>query len=82
VLQVVLPLPNVDDGGGHLSLFGVVSGLPDSELAGAVGNDALLPILKLNEYSSYSLILLTPVCVQDELVFRVESGVGEDGRVK
>jgi hypothetical protein len=82
VLHVVLPLSNVDDGGGHLFLGGVVRGLRDCELAGAVGNDGLLPILKLAEYSSDSPILLTPVRVQDERVFRVKPGVGEDGRVK
>jgi hypothetical protein len=45
--QVVLPLADVDDGGGHLSLDGVVRGLRNGELAGAVGNDTLLSILKL-----------------------------------
>jgi hypothetical protein len=82
VLQVVLLLSNVDDGGGHLFLGRVVRGLLDCELAGAIGNDALLSILKLREYSSNSSILLTPVRVQDERVFRVEPRVGEDGRVK
>jgi hypothetical protein len=82
VLQVVLPLSNVDDGGGHLSLGGVVRGLRDGELAGAVGDDALLSILKLREYSFDCSVLLTPVRVQDERVFRVEPGVRKDGRVK
>jgi hypothetical protein len=82
VLQVVLPLPNVDDGGGHLSLGGVVRGLRDGELAGAIGDDALLSILKLRENSSDSPILLTPVRVQDERVFRIKPGVGKDGRMK
>jgi hypothetical protein len=82
VLLVVLPLSNVDDGGGHLSLSGVIRGLRDSELAGAVGDDALLSILKLREYSSDCSVLLTPVRVQDERVFRVEHGVSKDGGMK
>jgi hypothetical protein len=63
VLQAVLPLSNVDDGGGHLPLGGVVRGLRDGELAGAVGDDALLSGLKLREYSSDCSVLLTPVRV-------------------
>jgi hypothetical protein len=82
VLQVVLPLPNVDDGGGHLPLGGVVRRLRDGELAGAVGDDTLFSRLKLAEDRSDCSVLLTPIRVQDERVFRVESGVGEDGRVK
>jgi hypothetical protein len=69
VLQVVLPLPNVYDGGGHLPLGRVVRGLRDSELARAVGDDALLSRLKLREYSSHFSVLLTPIRVQDERVF-------------
>jgi hypothetical protein len=47
VLQVVLPLPDVDDGGGHLPLGGVIHGLCNGEPAGAVGDDTLFSILKL-----------------------------------
>jgi hypothetical protein len=82
VRQVVLPLPDVDDGGSHLPLGGVVRGLRDGELAGAVGNDTLLSIFKLQKNSSNGPIILTPVRVQDERVLRVKPGVGEDGRVK
>jgi hypothetical protein len=54
----------------------------DGELAGALGNDALLSRLKLTEYSSDCSVLLTPIRVQDERVFRVEPRVRKDGRVK
>jgi hypothetical protein len=63
VLQVVLPLADVDDGGGHLPLGGVVRGLRDGELSGAVGNDTFLSILKLRENSPNSPVLLAPVRV-------------------
>jgi hypothetical protein len=68
VLQVVLQLPDVDDGGGHLPLGGVVRRLCNGELAGSVGNDMFLVILKLRENSPYSPVLLTTVCVKDKLV--------------
>jgi hypothetical protein len=47
MLLIVLQLANVDDGSSHLPLGGVVRGLRGGELAGPVGNDALLSILKL-----------------------------------
>jgi hypothetical protein len=82
VLQVVLPLPDVDDGGSHLPLGRVVCGLRDGELAGAVGNDTFLVIMKLRENRPNSPVLLAQVRVQDERVLRVEPGVRECGRVK
>jgi hypothetical protein len=68
VLQVVLPLANVDDGGRHLAPDGEVRGLRGGELAGPVGNDALLSILELREDCADSAVLLAPVRVQDERV--------------
>ena len=82
MLQVVLSLHNVDDGGGHLFFGGVVRRLSDGELAGAVGNDTLLSRLKLAEDCSDCSVLLTPICVHDERVFRVEPRIREDGYMK
>jgi hypothetical protein len=64
VLQVVLPLSDLDDGGGHLSLGGVVRGLRNGELAGAVGDDMLLSILKSQKNSPNGPILLTLPCLR------------------